>query len=69
MIKEVGFFFIKRKKKMMCSCVPSVLFLFCSGKTESVGGEGVHSELFEKNLSEDYLQRVLLNIIDYLQLK
>jgi len=54
---------------MMCSCVPSVLFLFCSGKTESVGGEGVHSELFEKLLSEDYLQRVLLNIIDYLQLK
>ena len=54
---------------MMCSCVPSVLFLFCSGKTESVGGEGVHSELLGKILSQDYLQRVLLNIIDYLQLK
>lgn len=69
MIKEAGFFYIKRKKKMMCSCIPSVFILFCSGKTESVGGEGVHSELFEKNLCEDYIQRVLLNIIDYLQLK
>lgn len=35
---------------MMCSCIPSVFILFCSGKTESVGGEGVHSELFEKKI-------------------